>query len=129
MPTNQDEPTLYDRVGGEAGISNLVTKFYARVLTDPKLSPFFEQSAMSHLRRMQMELFSTALGGPITYTGRPLREVHHGRGIKKEHVQLFVDHLLETLKGFDLTNQEIMDIISRINTFADSVTGESTVDG
>ena len=34
--------TLFDRVGGEQGVKNLVRSFYDRVLTDSELAHFFE---------------------------------------------------------------------------------------
>ena len=86
--------TLFARIGGEKPIAELIDDFYDRVLADPELKPFFKNIAMDKLRRMQREFFSAALDGPITYTGKPLGHVHHGRGITKRHFALYVDHLI-----------------------------------
>jgi hemoglobin len=93
------QQTLYERVGGEQAIGELIYKFYDRVLADPELKPFFKNTSMEKLRRMQREFFSAALDGPIAYTGRPLSHVHHGRGITKHHFALYVDHLIDTLRA------------------------------
>ena len=116
--------TLFDRVGGEKVIGELIDEFYDRVTSDPDLKPFFKNTSMGKLRRMQREFFSAALDGPITYTGKPLSHVHHGRGITKQHFARYVDHLLDTLQNLNISDQDVQDIIGRINTYADEITGE-----
>ena len=44
-----------------------------------------------------MEFFGEALGGPHPYTGTPLREAHHGRGIERRHFDLVAAHLVDAL--------------------------------
>lgn len=123
------EPSLYDRIGGEIGIENLVHKFYERVQADPELVPFFLHVPMEKLRAMQKELFSEALGGPLFYSGRSIRDVHAGRGISKEHLQRFLGHLLDTVSSLDLSRHEIDQIYSRIAREADEVTDDTTESG
>ncbi len=121
---SEKEQTLFERVGGEQAISGLINEFYDRVIADPELKPFFSQSSMGKLRRMQREFFSAALDGPITYTGRPLSYVHHGRGINKHHFALYVGHLIDTLQDHGINEHDVNDIIDRINTYANEITGE-----
>lgn len=116
--------TLFVRIGGEQTVAELIGDFYDRVSADPELKPFFKNSPMEKLRRMQREFFSAALDGPITYTGKPLSYVHHGRGITRHHFALYVDHLLETLRDHDITDQDAQEIIGRISTYADEITGD-----
>lgn len=120
----KEQKTLFKRVGGEKVLSELIHEFYNRVSADPELKPFFENTSMDKLRRMQGEFFSAALDGPITYTGRPLSHVHHGRGITNHHLALYVDHLIETLQAYGINDQDVQDIISRINTYASEITGD-----
>ena len=63
------QQTLFERIGGDQAISELIHKFYDRVVADPELKPFFKNASMEKIRRMQREFFSAALDGPITYTG------------------------------------------------------------
>ena len=39
------QQTLFERVGGEQTISDLIHEFYDRVLADPELKPFFENAS------------------------------------------------------------------------------------
>jgi len=115
------QPTLYERVGGEAGVSRLIGSFYDRVLADPELSPFFAHIPMDKLRGMQVEFFTSALGGPLQYSGRPLAHVHHGHGITKAHLRRFTEHLLVTLETLALSKQEVQSIYNRIALEADEI--------
>jgi hemoglobin len=89
-----------------------------------ELKPFFINTSMDKLRRMQREFFSAALDGPINYTGRPLSHVHHGRGITKHHFALYVGHLIDTLQDHAINDQDVNDLIGRINTYANEITGD-----
>ena len=118
------QQTLFERVGGEQTIRELIHEFYDRVIADPELKPFFTNTSMDKLRRMMREFFSSALDGPITYTGKPLGYVHHGKGITKHHFALYVGHLIDTLQGHGINDLEVQDIISRISTYAEEITGD-----
>ncbi len=129
MTGDSIEPTLYDRIGGEKTVEALVDVFYERVLDDDELKPFFEDTSMDKLRRMQHEFFAAALDGPVQYTGRPLSYAHQGLGIKPSHIGRFVGHLLDVVKDHGLESGDVDDIISRINTYADEIVGGSGLDG
>ncbi len=118
------QQTLFERVGGEQAISDLIHDFYDRVLADLELKPFFKDVSVDKLRRMQREFFSAALDGPISYTGRPLSHVHHGRGITKHHFALYIGHLIDVLEGRGINDQDVQEIIGRINTYAEEITGD-----
>lgn len=125
--------SLYERIGAEKGVEHLVAAFYDRVAADETLAPFFEHASMERLRTMQKEFFSEALGGPLFYTGHSLRQVHAGRGIKREHLRSFIKHLLSTLEAeqeeLKITDQEVKDIYSRIAIEADRITNDVAESG
>jgi hemoglobin len=126
MNIADSQTSLYDRIGGSEGIKNMVATFYSKVVADPALRPFFDHVAVNKLRRMQVEFFSAALGGPVRYTGRPVIHAHHGLNITRQHFQAFVEHLFETLAGYGLSEGDRYAIISRINTYVDEVVGSGT---
>lgn len=117
--------SLYARAGGDAGVTQLIGIFYQRVLADPELSPFFARIPMDKLRRMQVEFFTSALGGPLQYSGRPLAHVHHGHGITKSHLRRFTEHLLVTLETLKFSQQDIQSIYHRIALEAAEIADDS----
>ena len=118
------DESLYDRVGGAEGIEGLIDEFYGRVLTDDELRPFFAHTDMAKLRRMQAELFASALGGPTRYAGMTLADAHRGRGIGPRHLTAFVGHLLDTLQATDLDADDVDAVVDHINQLAGEITGE-----
>jgi hemoglobin len=120
-----DSPSLYERIGGASALDDLIEAFYIRVLADPILAPFFHDTPLDRLRKMQKEFFAMALGGPIAYSGRSLAHAHHGRGVKREHFAHFVQHLVETLKDIGVSQGDADHVIDHINTFANEITGTS----
>ncbi|MEZ5304851.1 MAG: group 1 truncated hemoglobin, partial [Verrucomicrobiales bacterium] len=67
---------LFDKIGGAPAVARLVESFYARVMADPALKPFFEHASVENLIAMQREFFTAALGGPGEYRGKSLAHAH-----------------------------------------------------
>ena len=120
--------TLYERIGGEATVTRLMDSFYERVLADPELAPFFAGVSLQKVRSMQTLFFCAALDGPFEYSGRPLATVHYGRGIRPPHLARFVGYLLATLRDLHLDENDVLEIVSRIDTYADEITGDTGID-
>ncbi len=95
---NSEEKTDYDRIGGGPAVRQVVERFYALVLADPALSPFFENADLARLKRHQALLISQVLGGPAEYEGRALAQAHSGMGITKDDFGRVVLHLVVALR-------------------------------
>lgn len=126
---NDPEKTLFERIGGMNTIESLVDNFYKKVLEDPELKHYFKHASMDKLRKMQKEFFSTATGGPLTYSGRPLRDVHRNMAISKREFGRFTEHLLDTLKEVGVEEKESYEIISHVNLYADEITNDDDFGG
>jgi hemoglobin len=100
----------YERIGGNAAVSAVVTRFYELVLADPQLAPFFESVDMPRLKRHQVLLISQVLGGPAEYGGRELREAHAGMRITSAHFEAVVTHLVTALEEAGVES----DVIKRV---------------
>lgn len=122
--TMESQTTLFDRIGGAETISSLVDSFYQKVLADTELSNHFKNASMDKLLAMQKEFFSAATGGPLTYSGRPLRDVHRHMTISKREFGRFTEHLLDTLKEVGVAEDASYEIISHVNLYADEITDD-----
>ncbi len=87
----------YDRVGGKPAIREVVEQFYARVLDDDELAPYFTDADVTEVKRHQVLLLSQVLGGPAEYDGRELGAAHRGLGITSDHYDKVVGHLVAVL--------------------------------
>jgi hemoglobin len=90
-------PTHYDRLGGKPAIREAVERFYARVLADDDLIPYFTDADVPAVKRHQVLLLSQVFGGPQEYDGRDLAEAHRGLGITSAHYDQVVAHLVAVL--------------------------------
>lgn len=121
--------TLYEQIGGAETIDTLISSFYRNVLADPLLSPFFEDSSIEKLEKIQKSFFSVALGGPEPDTKISLYEIHRGRGIESKHLTRFTDHLINTLRQIGVDEKAAVQVYQRISTYADDILGDTSVDG
>jgi len=122
---NASNTSLYDRLGGEMAIEAITKSFYDRVLKDAELKPFFVHTDMAKQVNMQRGFLAAALGGPMVYTGKSLAHAHQGMGIKTQHFASFVQHFLDTLLEFGVSVEEADEVIGRLNTYSNEITGKS----
>jgi hemoglobin len=121
--------TIYEQIGGAKTVDKLIGSFYRRVLADPMLSPFFENTSIETLERMQKTFFTIALGGPDPDVKISIYETHRGRGIKREHLTRFTEHLMTTLREVGVDEENAKKVYQRISIYADDVLGEASEDG
>ncbi|CAN7259104.1 globin [Paenibacillus sp. LjRoot153] len=70
---------LYDYIGGETTIRNIVDAFYPKVLAHPLLAPIFPED-MEPLIEKQFQFLTQFFGGPSLYTdehGNPMMRARH----------------------------------------------------
>jgi hemoglobin len=118
--------SLYEKLGEEAAISKVVAGFYERVLADESLAPFFDGIDMAALRRHQAAFLSAATGGPKAYTGPDLASAHAGRGIKDEHFDGVVGHLVAELTDLGVMPDVIDETVAALAPLRGTVVGAAT---
>ena len=117
------QTSIYTAIGGEPALVAVVDDFYERVTSDPELSGFFAGINMNRLKGRQVEFFAAALGGPHTYTGAAMRDVHRGRGIDHEHFDAVVGHLGSALGAAGVPAETITQIVDLVAPLADDIVG------
>ncbi|MFP5272615.1 group I truncated hemoglobin [Coleofasciculus sp.] len=120
MPTS---PTLnlYEKLGGQPVVAQIVDDFYKRVLADDIVNDFFAHTDMEKQRRHQTAFVSHALGGPNQYSGRSMERAHAGLDLQAEHFEAIANHLAESLAEYGLTQEEINSVLERISTLKEAV--------
>ncbi|MES1022994.1 group 1 truncated hemoglobin [Gloeocapsa sp. BRSZ] len=113
--------TLYEKLGGEQAIKQVVDDFYTRVLADDTVNSFFAHTDMEKQRRHQTAFISFALGSPTPYTGRSMEKAHAGLNLQPEHFDAIVKHLSEALEVHHVPPAEIKTVLDRIATLKEAV--------
>ena len=62
--------SIYDNMGGAPSVRAAVDDFYARILADARLAPFFTGTDLERLKAHQRAFIAAALGGPQILAGR-----------------------------------------------------------
>ncbi len=113
--------TLYEKLGGQPVVAQIVDDFYKRVLADDTVNHFFANTDMEKQRRHQTAFVSHALGGPNQYSGRSMEKAHAGLDLQPEHFEAIANHLGESLAEYGLTQEEIKSVLERISTLKEAV--------
>ena len=112
--------SLYEELGGAAAVDAAVDIFYRKMLSDDRVSSFFDETDMDRQIAKQKSFLTMAFGGPNNYTGRDMREAHKhlvARGLDDLHVTVVIQHLGDTLRELGVTE----DKIAKVAAIAESV--------
>jgi hemoglobin len=118
--------SIYEQLGGEASINVAVDIFYRKVLSDPKLTSFFESTDMERQAAKQKAFLTMVLGGPVAYTGRDMRSAHAAlvtRGLNDAHFDAVVGHLGATLKELGVPDALIGQVAATAESVRNDVLG------
>ncbi|MFD2263780.1 group 1 truncated hemoglobin [Lacibacterium aquatile] len=112
--------SVFEKIGGAAAVNAAVDIFYAKILRDPLLEPFFDGIDMDKQRAKQVAFLTMVFGGPSAYAGKDLRAAHkhmvEQRGLGDAHFNAVAGHLQATLQELNVP----ADLVSAIMTTAAS---------
>ncbi|MCC5876569.1 MAG: group 1 truncated hemoglobin, partial [Candidatus Sumerlaeia bacterium] len=92
--------TIYEQLGGEPAMQELAETFYRKMLSDDRVSHFFDDVDMDKQIAKQQAFLTIVAGGPNNYTGRDMRTSHAHlleKGLNDTHVDVVIHYLGETL--------------------------------
>lgn len=115
------DSTIYKHLGGEDGISGVVDLFYAKILSDERISHFFDSVDMKTQRAHQRDFLIYALGGSEHYMGKSLRKAHARLPITSEHFDIVAEHLAKTLEALHVPSDLIADVLMGVAGTKDDV--------
>lgn len=107
-----DEISLYYAIGGRPALIAAVDQFFARLLDDAVLAPFFPHGVDVKHRRFVVTVLGEALGGPERYHGPDLGMAHGHLGITDALFDRTAGHLDATLEDLGLPRRLVDRIIS-----------------
>ena len=64
--------SIYEKHGGYNIISKIVYELYQELCDHPEIAQHFVGVDLERLIKLQTQFVAKALGGPVTYTGRPM---------------------------------------------------------
>ncbi|KAA9005665.1 group I truncated hemoglobin [Histidinibacterium aquaticum] len=97
-----DTVTLYERLGGAAGIRRIVDGAVAAHMDNPLIGHRFQPYAdrpdrVEEIKQHTCDFFAAGSGGPDAYSGRSMTEAHRGMEIGGAEYDAAADDILRTM--------------------------------
>jgi hemoglobin len=127
---------LFDRLGGEKGITAIVDDFIARTLQDPRVN--WDRSGVKRggfsfkrgrsvawnatdeniaiLKKHFVQFLALATGGPARYDGKEIKNTHAGMHIGNPEFDAALGDLKATLDKLKIPNKEQKELLSVIES-------------
>jgi hemoglobin len=113
--------SLYDRLGGSDAVVAVVHDFVARAAADSRINAKFARTDVPRLKAMLVEQVCAAIGGPVNYTGRGMRETHDGMGVTAGEFDALVADLVATLNQFNVPTTEQQELLGILGPLRDDI--------
>ena len=111
----QSVPSLYERLGGHAGITRITRDLLRNHLANPLVSIRYARSEdLARVERRAVEFFCAGTGGPETYSGQDMLATHKGMNISEQEFVAVLDDAMAALEtnGIDAqTRTEVLGIL------------------
>lgn len=118
--------SMFDKYGGFAAISKVVSSFYEKAIDSDVIGPYFDDVDMRSLVDHQTKFISSVMGGPASYSDEQLRRVHAHLDIDRESFDEMATLLRTTLEEFELEGADIDRIMNEIGLRAGVIVSRST---
>ena len=128
--------SLFDRLGGEAGISNIVADFTPRALQDPRVDwerkdikssrTLFHRGTsvawnatpqnVAQLQKHLVQFLALATGGPAHYEGKEMKSAHAGLHIANPEFDATIGDLKSSLDKLQIPNKEQKELLAIVES-------------
>jgi|GEM_PF-964518 hemoglobin len=140
----QGKVALFNRLGGEAGISNIVVDFTARALNDPRVNwsrrdvkqggilsvhgksdawyPSSDNIAL--LQKHFVQFLALATGGPPRYEGKDIKSSHASMHISNAEFDATIGDFKASLDKLKVPNQEQKELLAILESTRPQIVAE-----
>ena len=121
--------TLFERLGGHAGISTIVDEVVEEHMNNPNIKvrflPYKEQvDKMSAIKKHTVAFFTVGSGGPGEYTGRDMVTTHRGMNISPAEFMFTVDDILTVLDRHQIDNNTRNEVLGILWSLKGMIIGQ-----
>ena len=115
--------TLWDRLGGEPGVTKIVDDFVALAPPDPQVDFFrggkYKMTAeqVAKMKRELVEQISEASGGPLQYKGPDMKTVHKGMGITDAQFDALAADLKKALEKNNVAPEDVKKVLDAVGSY------------
>jgi hemoglobin len=118
--------SIFERYGGFAKMSRIVSSFYEKMLSSPLISPYFAKTDMKRLIDHQTKFISSLTGGPASYTAEHIERVHAHLGITDEAFKESMLLMTETLEDHNFESEDIQTVEDEMMAYKNFVVNKGS---
>ena len=112
----QEQPSLYERLGGTEGITSIVDDAFTEHTKNPVIIARFipygdKPERVAEIKEHFVEFLSAGTGGPAEYTGKDMKTTHSGMNISEAEFMALLDDLMIVLDNHQIDVETKKDML------------------
>ena len=118
---NTSSGKLWDALGGEKVLAKVVDRFVDLATGNPKVNytrdgryPINDET-LKYSKKAALEFISTATGGPHSYSGKSIREIHQGMRISNQEFSAAMADFQQALEENGVSPELVQAAIGMVN--------------
>jgi hemoglobin len=113
----QTSATLFERLGGTAGIAKIVDDIIAAHMENPAINARYlpllrDRDRLALVTKHVCHFLEAGSGGPTPYGGRSMRDTHRGMNINATEYLAVIDDIMKGLRKHDVDEQTQKDVLA-----------------
>lgn len=108
------DDALYSALGGQEKIQSFTRDFVQIISTDPRISHFFVDTDLVRLELLLAEQFCNLAGGPCTYGGRSMKELHKDLKVMNKDFNALAEDLIIAMERAGIPNRARNQLINKL---------------
>ncbi|MFK5856320.1 MAG: group 1 truncated hemoglobin [Bacteroidota bacterium] len=125
----QNQTSLFIRLGGTEGITSIVDDVVATHMENPNIKAVFlpyneEPKRLALIKKHTVEFFSAGGGGPIDYTGKSMPNAHRGMNISPAEYMYVVDDIMLVLDEHNIDEESKKDVLAILWSLKGMIIGQ-----
>lgn len=115
------ESTLYNKLGGEQGVNNIVENLIQQIGQDEQIFHYFAEARVSRFRENLIEHFCAISDGPCQYTGDNMADIHTGMNINESDFNHLVDLLINAMDAEGIPHRVQNQLLARLAPLRENI--------
>ncbi|MCK5105348.1 MAG: group 1 truncated hemoglobin [Cyclobacteriaceae bacterium] len=121
--------TLYERLGGEEGLTAIVDDVVEEHMNNPAISarflPYKERPEyLAQVKKHTVNFFCAGSGGPQAYEGRDMTTTHRGMNINATEYMNVIDDIMIVLDKHNKSEETKKDVLAILYSLKDQMIGK-----
>ncbi|OZG71207.1 group 1 truncated hemoglobin [Hahella sp. CCB-MM4] len=112
--TQSGDASLYQSLGEEAGIKNIVARLIYEIGDDPVIRPYFEETDLDRFHEKLSEQICEVSGGPCEYSGDSMVDVHTKMNVSESDFNRLVDLLITAMNHYKIPHPVQNQLLARL---------------